>query len=141
MWIVDRWSIRAPRRNRGGETKMTNHRNRDTTYTVLNRHGDIQGQGETLEGAAQIVLGYDGHAHEIRQSDAGFDLWVSAASRNSSAYKGLTKSRIFSLHADATLAEADIYRQVIRNASWWDDCEVISDKDYAERVAEIAAQE
>lgn len=120
---------------------MTNHQNRDTTYTILNRHGDIQGQGETLASAAQIVLGYDGNTYEIRRSAEGFDLWVSRVSRNSSAYNGLTKSRIFSLHSDTVLADADIYRQVIRNAEWWDGCEVISDRQYAERVAEIAAQE
>lgn len=112
--------------------------NRATTYTVLNRHGSIQGQGETLASAAQIVLEYDGHTYEIRPATdgKGFDLWVSNASRNSTAFRGLTKSRIFSVQADIALAEADIYRQVIRNASWWESCEVLTDADYAEQLAE-----
>ena len=126
----------ASRDIRGGETKMINHPNRSTTYTVLNRHGVIQDQGVSLAVAAQIVLGYDGNTYEIRRSEDGFDLWVSSVSRNSSAYNGVTKSRIFSTHTDEALAEADIYRQVIRNAAWFESCEVMTDADYAEYVAE-----
>ena len=120
---------------------MTNHPNRSTTYTVLNRHGDVQEQGCTLFEAAQIVLGYDGHTHEIKPAGdgKGFELWVSSVSRNSSAYNGLTKSRIFSLADGVQLAHADIYRQVIRHANWWDDCRVLTDADYAAELVEINA--
>lgn len=119
---------------------MTNHPNRSTTYTVLNRHGDVQEQGCTLFEAAQIVLGYDGNAYEIRPATdgKGYDLWVSSVSRNSSAYNGLTKSRIFSVADGEQLAYADIYRQVIHNASWFENCEVMTDAAYAEMQAEIS---
>lgn len=122
---------------------MTNHPNRSTTYTVLDRDGDVQGDGETLAGAALIVLGYDGNEHEIRpaRDGKGFDLWVSSVSRNSSAYNGLTKSRIFSLAEGEQLALADIYRQVIRNADWWSGCRVVTDADYAVELAELNEQE
>jgi hypothetical protein len=58
-------------------------------------------------------------------------------SRNSSAYNGLTKSRIYSSHMDEELALADIYRQVVRNASWFCNCEAMSDAQYAEMKAHI----
>lgn len=122
---------------------MTNHPNRAITYTVLNRHGEVQGEGESLISAAQIVLGYDGYEHEIRKSagaDKGFDLWTSNASRNSTSYRGLSKSSIYSLHEDAALAEAEIYRKVIRNADWWSGCVVLTDANYAAEMAELSAQ-
>lgn len=113
---------------------MTNHPNRSTTYTVLNRHGDIQERGCTMFQAAQIVLGYDGNEYEIRPASdgKGFDLWTSSFSRNSTAYNGLTKSRIFSIAEGEQLAHADIYRQVIRHADWFEGCEVMTDAQYDE---------
>jgi hypothetical protein len=131
----------ASRIIRGGDTKMTNHPNRATTYTVLNRHGDVQSQGETLATAAQIVLGYDGHEFEIRQDGGRFELWTSTFSRNSTAYNGLARSRISSLNTDAARAAADIYRQVIRNADWFEGQRVETDADYAAEVAEAAVQD
>ena len=118
---------------------MTNHPNRSTTYTVLNRHGDVQAQECTMFEAAQLVLEYDGNTYEIRPAadGKGYDLWVSRFSRNSSAHDGLTESRIFSPVEDEQLAHADIYRQVIRNAEWWDNCRVLTDKAYAEEMAGI----
>lgn len=120
---------------------MTNHPNRTTTYTVLNRHGDVQGDGETLASAAHLVMGYDGHEFEIQQHDGRFELWTSLFSRNSTAYNGLRRSRISSGHTDDALATADIYRQVIRNAEWWSSQRVVTDADYAAELAEINGQE
>lgn len=119
-----------------------NHPNRTTTYTIRNRHGDVISRGEALASAAQLVLGYDGHEFEIRaEKDGGYRLWVSTFSRNSTAYNGLTSSRIFSLHDDEALATAEIYREVIKNADWWNDQSVVTDADYAAELAEIAAQD
>lgn len=121
---------------------MTNHPNRITTYTVLNRHGDVQAEGETLASAAQIVMNYDGNEYEIRaENDGGYRLWVSRHSRNSTAWDGLTSSRIFSLNNDEALATAEIYRKVIQHADWWNDQRVVTDADYAAELAEVAAQD
>lgn len=120
---------------------MTNHPNRATAYTILNRHGDVQSSGETLAQAAQIVMGYDGHEFEIQQHDGRFELWTSRFSRNSTAYNGLTRSRISSGNTDEGLATADIYRQVIRNADWWSGQRVLTDADYAAEFTEIDGQD
>lgn len=107
-------------------------------YTVLNRHGDVISDNLTLSEAAAEVLNYDGNEYEIRAEDqGGYRLWVSRHSRNSTAWNGLTSSRIFSLHDDEALATAEIYRDVIRNAEWWSECEVLTDEQYAERLSEI----
>ena len=106
---------------------MTNHPNRAATYTVLNCHGDVQDKGVTLASAAQIVLNYDNNDYEIRPATDGdgFELWVSAASLSASTpSRALIKSRISSLNADEVLATADIYRQVVHNAEWWNHCSV-----------------
>lgn len=128
-----------------------------TSYTVLNRHGSVQERGCTLAEAAQIVLGYDGHDYDIRpDSSSGFrglsgpdderdfrhwTLWTSSFSRNSSAYKGLTESVIFALASSREEAEADIYKQVVAHADWWEGCEVMTDSDYDAMVAELAEEE
>ena len=117
---------------------MTNHPNRATTYTVLNRHGNVQSDGETLASAAEIVLGYDGHWHEIRNEGLnGFVLWVSQKGGGGNA--PMTKSVIYSLEGDEGLATADIYRKVIRNAHFWDNQKVLTDATYAAALAEINA--
>jgi hypothetical protein len=118
---------------------MSNHPNRAATYTVLNRHGCVQERCCTLYQAAQIVLGYDGHTHEIRPAPdgKGFDLWTSNVSRNSSAYNGLTKTVIFSIAEGEQLGHADIYRQVIRHADWFNGCEVMTDAAYDEMQNEL----
>ena len=115
--------------------------NHGTTYTVLNRHGAVECSGATLEQAADAVMSYDGNVWEIRPTaKGGHDLWVSSVSRNSSAHDGLTKSVIFSLHSDRALAEVEIFREVIRNATWWDDCQVMTDANYAAMLAEIESE-
>lgn len=120
---------------------MTNHPNRAAGYTVLNRHGAVQDRGLTLADAAQVVMGYDGHEYEIKDSDGpsriGFDLWTSNFSRNSTAFNGLTKSTIYSVHEDRALAEAEIYRKVIKNAEWFCGCAVMTDEEYAAMIAGI----
>lgn len=122
---------------------MTNHPNRTTAYTILDHDGAVQSAGETLSGAAHIVLSHDGHEYEIRSNKDGdgFDLWTSPFSRNSPCWRGLTRSTIFSLNVDEALATADIFRQVIRNADWWGHQRVVTDADYVNELAEIAAQE
>jgi hypothetical protein len=120
---------------------MINHPNRSQTYTVLNRHGAMQDDGLSLADAAQIMMGYDGHEYEIKDSDGiGFDLWTSNFSRNSGAFKGLTKSVIYSVNEDRALAEAEIYRKVIKNAEWFCGCTVMTDAEHAEMTARTASE-
>ena len=124
---------------------MTNHPNRSTLYTVLNRHGEVQGRGLTVAHAARTVMEYDGYAFEIRPGDpkfGGFDLWCSdgsAASIRGATH--MTKSVIFSLESDRATAEAEIFKQVIDHADWRHGCDVVPDKDYDKMLADLAAEE
>ena len=119
---------------------MTNHQNSATTYTVLDRHGNVQSDGESLEGAALIVLEYDCHQYEIRnEGDNGFNLWTSQ--RGGGGNVPMTKSVIYSLETDEALATAEIYHKVIQNAEWWDNQSVVTDADYyADAIAKINAE-
>lgn len=119
---------------------MTNHPNRSKLYTVLNNSGEVEERHCTVAQAAQVVMAYDGHEFEIQgeENGGGFRLWTSQFSRNSTAYRGLTKSVIFSLNTDRAAAEAEIYREVILHAEWWKGCDVQSDADYDEMMAHLA---
>lgn len=106
------------------------------TYTILSNNG-LREQGLSLQDAASSVMTYDGHVFEIRKSDDGsFELWTSPFSRNSTAFRGLEKSAIFSLERDEETAAKDIYQQVIEHADWWMSQEVLTDKEYARRLKE-----
>ena len=50
-----------------------------TTFTVLNRHGEVQTQNASLSEAAQTVLWHDGHDYEFRAD--GYWLESTACSR------------------------------------------------------------
>lgn len=98
-----------------------------TTYTVLNRHGDVQDRGLTAAQAANLILTYDGHQYEVRRSDDGkwFDLWVSQFSRNSTlGGRPLVKSVIFGTTED------EIWSGVITHAEGWDNQSCMLDSDY-----------
>lgn len=111
----------------------------EPTYTVRTRHGDVIERGLSLAQAADTVLGHDGHEYEVRQAETGFELWVSNHSRNSTAYNGLTRSVIRSLNQLREHAEADIWRQVLRNGEWWGGQYVVTDADYDAEMAELEA--
>ena len=102
------------------------------TFTVLNRHGDVQERSASLVEAAHIVLGYDGHEYDIRPmaDGAGFELWTSAFSRNAAAYNGLRRSVIFSIEIDRAAAEQEIYQRVVSHPEWFENCQVMTDADY-----------
>ena len=102
------------------------------TFTVLNRHGDVQERSASLVEAAHIVLGYDGHEYDIRPmaDGPGFELWTSAFSRNAAAYNGLRRSVIFSIEIDRAAAEQEIYQRVVSHAEWFENCQVMTDADY-----------
>jgi len=121
---------------------MNNHPNRSQTYTVLNRHGSVQDEGLSLADAAQVVMGYDGHEYEIKAAPEGlgFELWTSSFSRNSTAFNGLKKSVIYSVNEDRALAEAEIYRKVIKNAEWFCGCTVMTDAEHAKMTARLASE-
>ena len=98
-----------------------------TTYTVLDRHGEVQERGLTAAQAAELILSYDGHQHEVRRSDDGkwLELWVSPFSRNSTlGGRPLVKSVIFGSTED------EIWQSVVHHAEHWDSQSCMSDADY-----------
>ena len=113
------------------------------TYTVLNRHGEKQADGLNIEEAAAAVMNYDGHEYEIRPcaDGDGYVLWTSPCSRNSGHWRGLVPSVIFSLSNDIDIAPAEICRDVIQRAHWWLSQEVITDDEYAARMANANADD
>lgn len=113
-----------------------------TSYTVLNRHGEVQERNCGLHEAAETVLRYDGYEFEIRPEEdgRGYRLWTSTFSRNSGCFNGLTRSVIFSLEDHPAHAVQDIYRQVINHSDWWCGCDVMSDDDYDAMQAEAARE-
>jgi hypothetical protein len=54
---------------------MTNYPNNATFYTVLNRGGEMQDSGCTIEQAAHVIMNYDGGEYDIRP------MYVSGAAR------------------------------------------------------------
>jgi hypothetical protein len=115
-----------------------------TTFTVLNRHGQVQTQNASLTEAAQTVLGYDGHEYEIRpdENNKGFWLYVSQFSRNSSCGgRPLVRGRCYSAADMGAEAEAEIFQYVIDHADFWDNLTVMTDEAYAREQAEITEAE
>ncbi len=113
-----------------------------TTFTVLNRHGEVQTQNASLREAAQTVLGYDGHEYEIRrgENNKGFWLYVSQFSRNSSCGgRPLVRGCCYSAADTEAEAETEIFQDVIDHASFWDDQTVMTDEAYAREQTEITA--
>lgn len=97
----------------------------------------------TLAEAADHVMSYDGHEYDIRPSadGVGYELWLSCHSRNSTCWKGLTKSVIFSLRDDLAQATEEIFVQVLRHATWWHGQYAYTEKEYTRMIAEFAADE
>ena len=115
-----------------------------TTFTVLNRHGEVQTQNASLSEAAQTVLDYDGHEYEIRrgENNKGFWLYVSQFSRNSSCGgRPLVRSRCYSAADTEAEAETELFQYVIDHASFWDDLAAMTDEAYAREQAEISEAE
>ena len=115
-----------------------------TTFTVLNRHGEVQTQNASLSEAAQTVLGYDGHEYEIRrgENNKGFWLYVSQFSRNSSCGgRPLVRSCCYPAADTEAEAETEIFQHVINHASFWDGQTVMTDEAYAREQTEISEAE
>ena len=93
-----------------------------TTYTVLNHTGDVQGSGLSLYEAARTVLTHGGGTYKISKS-AGLGFFLSDGG-------GARLPSLYSCHIDPDLAEADIYRQVIKIADWWHNQTVMTDEDF-----------
>jgi hypothetical protein len=110
-----------------------------TKFTVENASGNLLGRGLSLFEAAIEVLRYDGHEYQIRQDDdgIGWRLYTSTYSCNSTAYKGLKPSTIFSTADTETEATEDIMRQVVENAIWFKGCCVQTDADYDAMTVEV----
>lgn len=98
-----------------------------TAYTVLDRHGNVQSRGLTAAQAADLILSYDGHRYEVRQSKDGRwqDLWISEFSRNSTlGGRPLVKSVIFGSTED------EIWKIVLHHSFDWDGQACMTDADY-----------
>lgn len=114
-----------------------------TTYTVLNCNGEFLYGGCTAADAAHAVMTYNGHEYEIRRAEDGngWELWTTKFSRNSTCYRGLSKSTLYSVESDEAKASAEIYAKVIRHAigdsNWWEGLDVVNDADYAAFIASL----
>lgn len=107
-----------------------------TTYTVIdNVSGEAIATGLSAADAASEVLTSDGREFEIRLADDGngFELWT----RQQVANRGWTCTALYSIEADRSAAEADIFAQVIA-ANWPGRPSVLTDAQYAEMRAELA---
>ena len=104
-----------------------------TTFTVLNRHGEVQTQNASLSEAAQTVLWHDGHDYEFRADGDWLELWVTPFSRNSQL-GGRPLVRAADMRAPLSsqkeMADDEIFSLVIDHASRWNDCSVMTDDDY-----------
>ena len=111
-------------------------------YTVLTRHGSVQGSGLSLEEAAKTVLTYDGNEFEVRKDSDGLGhtLWVSRFSRNSSCWDGLTRSRFYSGEIDLEPANKEIFAKVVKAAYDFDRQTVMTDDAYNAEQAELNAE-
>ncbi len=113
-----------------------------TTYTVLNRNGEVIVEGASLTEAAREVLYYDGHDFEFRRRDGWLDLWVTPFSRNSTL-GGRPMVRAADMFAPMPRemsdesprraeAEQEIYRMVIDHSDRWNGLDAMTDEQYAE---------
>lgn len=106
------------------------------TYTVIdNVSGEAIATGLSAADAAAEVLTSDGREFDIRLADDGngFELWT----RQQVANKGWTRTVIYSIEADRSAAEADIFSQVIA-ANWPRRPSVLTDAQYKEMLAQLA---
>ena len=95
------------------------------TYTVLNRHGTVQGRGLSARDAADLILSYDGHQYEVRRDGDWCELWVSQFSQNSTlGGRPLVKSVVFGKDEDA------IWQSVLTHADKWDGQTCMTDADH-----------
>lgn len=86
-----------------------------STYTILNRQGDVIGRSLSLPEAMDAILSDDGYEWKISPNvrAPGWSLWHSSFSRNSPSYCGLIKTVIGSGSDDADEARNDIAEKVV----------------------------
>ena len=108
-----------------------------TTYTVIdNASGEAIATGLSAADAAHEVLTSDSQEYDIcpAADGNGFELWTSRRVAN----KGWTRTVVYSIENDRDAAEAEIFAKVIV-ANWPRHPEVMTDAQYAEMLAELAA--
>lgn len=113
-----------------------------TTYTVTDG-GNVTSGLDLIE-AADMLLGNDGHQHELRQDDdGGWSLWISQFSRNSTlGGRPLVKSTIYTLETNEELAARDIAEKVIGSGHWeTSGLRCMTDEQHAAEAAELAADD
>jgi hypothetical protein len=112
---------------------MTNHPNRKTLYTVLDRDGVVQARGCTVAEAAAVVMRYDGQDFELRPTFAlGLELWITISSttflRNPVP---VPRPMVWCMGSRGSRAEKKIYRKVIEESRVWSGLRVYSDAEYS----------
>lgn len=113
-----------------------------TTYTVLRADGEINARGLSAPDAAVEVMTYDGHDYDILRDQDGWRLFTTKHSRNSPlGGRPMTGTVIWSFATHEAEARAEILAEVIKNAGWWRGQSVITDADYDQMVADLAAEE
>jgi hypothetical protein len=99
------------------------------TYTVIDTgSGEAIATGLNAADAACEVLTSDSQEFDVRPADDGngFELWT----RKQVANKGWTRTVVYSIEADRTAAEAEIFAKVIA-ADWPRYPAVLTDVQYA----------
>jgi hypothetical protein len=117
---------------------MTDHPNRKTLCTVLNRDGVVQARGCTAEEAAKIVLRYNGYDFVIGPLKEGYTLWVAHVSGNIPGPTRIRSYPVPTIHVNTSqrsAAETQIWAQVVRTSHMWGDLRVYSDAEYTASVA------
>jgi hypothetical protein len=117
---------------------MTNHPNRKTLYTVLDRGGLVLARGCTVAEAAAVVMRYNGQDFELRPTFAlGLELWITISSTTFSSNPApAPRPMVWCMGSQGSRAEEKIYRKVIEESRVWHGCRVCTDAEYsAERDA------
>lgn len=105
------------------------------TYTVTDG-GIVIASGETIQGAARVILQDDGGGYEIRHENGAYVLYTHSLGRR------LESAGVLSRAATEAEAEREIFEFVCRRAfDAFGGFEVLTDREYARQQAEIAAND
>ena len=106
-----------------------------TTYTIMDRHGEVVGQGLSIEDCAHEILLDDGQQYELRDDDWGHTLWI----RKQVANIGWHPTGFTSIEEDHDAAFTNIANLVC--VAGLDGYHVVTDEMYAEFLKQIAEEE
>ena len=106
-----------------------------TTYTIMNHHGQVIGQGFSIEDCAREILVDDGREWDLRADEWGHTLW----DRKQVANIGWWPTQFTSDEQDYDAAFSDIANQVC--LAGLHGYHVVTDEMYAEFLKQIAEEE